>query len=79
LNTVFADTFYWIALTNPLDAAHGRANDVMSDIVTTEEVLTEYLNYFSDGPAHLRRKPVPRAARQRLQPDGLYRSFSRFD
>jgi uncharacterized protein len=24
--------------------------------VTTEEVLTEYLNYFCTGPAHLRRK-----------------------
>ena len=56
MNAVFADTFYWIALTNPLDAAHGRANEVMSDIITTEEVLTEYLNYFCDGPAHLRRK-----------------------
>ena len=56
MNPVFADTFYWIALTNLLDAAHGRANEVMNDIVTTEEVLTEYLNYFCDGPAHLRRK-----------------------
>lgn len=56
MNPVFAGTFYWIAVTNLLDAAHGRANEVMNDIVTTEEVLTEYLNYFCTGPAHLRRK-----------------------
>ncbi len=56
MNAVFADTFYWIALTNPADAAHERANEFTNDLVTTEEVLTEYLNYFCTGPAHLRRK-----------------------
>ncbi len=56
MKPVFADTFYWIALPNHIDTARGRANDVANDIVTTEEVLTEYLNCFCDGPAHLRRK-----------------------
>jgi uncharacterized protein len=55
VRAVFADTFYWIALTNPLDAAYGRAQEFTDDIVTTEEVLTEYLNYFS-GSSHLRHK-----------------------
>ena len=27
----------------------------MDDVVTTQEVLTEYLNFFSFGPEHLRR------------------------
>ena len=56
MNAVFADTFYWIALTNPMDAAHERAREFTNDIVTTEEVLTEYLNDFCTGPAHLRRR-----------------------
>jgi uncharacterized protein len=55
VSTVFADTFYWIALTTPLDAAHDRARTFTDDVVTTQEVLTEYLNFFSSGPEHLRR------------------------
>ena len=49
MTEVFADTFYWIAFTNVLDAAHEKtmvfsraANPRL--IVTTEEVLTEYLS-----------------------------------
>jgi predicted nucleic acid-binding protein len=52
---VFADTFYWIALTLPGDAAYARAHQVMDDILTTEEVLTEYLTFFSAAPEYLRR------------------------
>lgn len=39
---VFADTFYWIALTDSTGAAHKRAKLVTDDLVTTDEVLTEY-------------------------------------
>lgn len=42
----FADTFYWIALTDPKDKSHDRARRITRDIVTTDEVLTEYLNFF---------------------------------
>lgn len=55
MSAVFADTFYWIALTTPLDAAHERAGKFVDDVVTTQEVLIEYLNFFSSGPEHLRR------------------------
>ena len=55
---LFADTFYWIALTSPEDFAHRRASQVKDDVVTTEEVLGEYLTFFSRAPAHLRRKAV---------------------
>lgn len=54
--SIFADTFFWIALTDPADAAHRRATEVEGDIVTTDEVLTEYLNYFSGQEPFVRRK-----------------------
>lgn len=49
---VFADTFYWIAFTNIQDLAHERVKAFTLAtaprlIVVTEEVLTEYLNYFA--------------------------------
>ena len=53
---VFGDTFYWIALILPGDAAHTRARQVADDVVTTEEVLTEYLTFFSAAPEYLRRQ-----------------------
>ena len=58
MRLVFADTFYWIALTNVRDAAHGRMMALSRSfayrrIVTTEEVLTEYLNFYS-GDRRLR-------------------------
>ena len=63
MQTVFADTFYWIALLNPNDEAHARAATVSKDlisvrIVTTDEVLTEFLNYFAERGPFLRRAAV---------------------
>lgn len=51
---IFADTFYWIALANPADAAHQAArtfdlNNSESILVTTDEVLSEFLNYFAEA------------------------------
>ena len=56
MKMVFADTFYWIAVTLPGDAAYERAHQVTDDILTTEEVLTEYLTFFSAAPEYLRRE-----------------------
>jgi predicted nucleic acid-binding protein len=53
---VFADTFYWIALTDSTDAAHQRARQITDDIVTTDEVLTEYLTFFCAAPEFMRRE-----------------------
>jgi hypothetical protein len=53
---VFADTFYRIALTSPAEAAYDSANQVTDDIVTIDEVLTEYLTFFSSASDYLRRK-----------------------
>jgi predicted nucleic acid-binding protein len=56
MNAVFADTFYWIALTVAADAAYPRARQVTADIVTIDEVLAEYLTFFAAGPEYMRRK-----------------------
>ena len=52
MNAVFADTFYWIAITNLQHQAHEKAkafslSTTPGALCTTEEVLTEYLNYFA--------------------------------
>ena len=49
---VFADTFYWIAIFNDRDSRHKDAiafSQANTDtiIITTDEVLTEFLAYFS--------------------------------
>lgn len=58
MKPVFGDTFYWIALTLPDDEAYSRAQEITDDIVTTEEILSEYLTFFSRSPEHLRRQAV---------------------
>ncbi len=55
MSTLFADTFYWIALTIPLDEAHQRTKTFNDDIITSQEVLSEFLNFFSSRPERLRR------------------------
>jgi len=61
MNQVFADTFYWIALTNLQDLAHEKAKEFglgagTGILCTTEEDLTEYLNYFAAWGPNFRRK-----------------------
>ncbi len=56
---VFADTSYWIALLNPHDELHARAFKISrelraANIVTSEMVLVELLNSFSDAGGGLR-------------------------
>jgi hypothetical protein len=58
---LFADTFYWIALADFTDTAHPHALALTSEraaspIVTTDEVLTEYLTFFSTAPEQMRRE-----------------------
>ena len=61
MTALFADTFYWIALADFTDSAHQRALTLTieyaaSQIVTTDEVLTEYLTFFPTAPESLRRE-----------------------
>lgn len=57
MERVFADTGYWIALLNPRDNLHQKAAATSREyssnqIVTSEMILTEFLNSFSDyGPS----------------------------
>jgi len=56
---VFADTFYWIAILNPADKFHRAARTFgqispESSLVTTDAVLTEGLNYFSQTGERMR-------------------------
>lgn len=55
MKSVFADTFYWVALTNPGDIRHREAvalDRVLGDatIFTTDEVLVEFMTFFSSDP-----------------------------
>jgi predicted nucleic acid-binding protein len=52
---VFADAFYWIALINPADAAHRAALALDQSlagmmILTTDEVLIEFLTFYGSDP-----------------------------
>ena len=56
MRTVFADTGYWVALLNPRDQLHSKANSVSASlgqtrIVTSEMVLDELLASLSAPPA----------------------------
>jgi uncharacterized protein len=52
MNVVFADAGYWIALFNPRDQLHAKALSVSTtlqgwSIVTSQMVLTEFLNHYA--------------------------------
>jgi hypothetical protein len=60
MTALLAATFYWVALADVHDSAHQRALALTnalatSHIVTTDEVLTEYLNFFATAPIQFRR------------------------
>ena len=67
---VFADTFYWIALTDTTDNAHDHALRITDDIVTTDEVLTEYLTFFCAAPEFMRREVALAVGRYFAGPNG---------
>ena len=55
MNAVFADTFYWVALSDPSDPRYQEAVAAESGfsggkIVTTDEVLSEFLTFFAGHP-----------------------------
>jgi predicted nucleic acid-binding protein len=68
MTALFADTFYWIALADFNDSAHQRAlalssKQADSPIVTTDEVLAEYLTFLATAPEQMRRKALTNAQR----------------
>ncbi len=83
---LFADAFYWIALTNPGDAFHTRVTAFGSGLsaarlVTTDEVLTEVLNWFSRSGPHWRGEAAALVHDLRTDPavDVLPQSRADFD
>ena len=74
VRTLFADTFYWIALLDPGDAFHGAVlalNATLGTVrlVTTDEVFTEVLTFFSRGGPLWRSKAALMVRRTRSSPD----------
>jgi uncharacterized protein len=52
MKTVYADTSYWVAIANPRDALHEVAKEAAKKlgpvrIITTDEVISEFLAFFS--------------------------------
>jgi len=75
VSAVFADTFYWIALTNPADSHFQDVlefDDLFSggDVYTTEEVLAEVLTFFA-AERRLRRRAVE-TVREILSDPGVH-------
>lgn len=63
MNRLFADTVYWIALTNSLDQYHTKAVEVSEALgpcrlFTTDLVLIEFLNALADKGLHIRAAAV---------------------
>jgi len=62
MRTLFVDAVYWIALLTPKDNLHEQAVSLsralesdQTRLITTEMVLTEFLNAFAERGAALRR------------------------
>src|SRR3954454_417657 len=71
---LFADAFYLVALLNPRDAHHSAALAYGATLgstrhVTTDLVLTEVLNHFSQGGPYWRAKAAAQVRSLRLDPD----------
>ena len=74
MKTLFADTGYWIALLNPHDTLHAKAKTVSVSLgpmrlITSEMVLTEYLNDFGRRGVHLRKTAATWVERLRMDPN----------
>jgi predicted nucleic acid-binding protein len=63
MTTVFADTLYWVAIVKPDDpwkVAARRARSSLGNVrlLTTDEVLIEFLGLLRKGGEHIRRQGV---------------------
>ncbi len=74
MNAVFVDTFYWVALTNPHDNWHHRVKEASQSLgpvrmLTTDEVLVEFLAFLSKEGRDLRKAAVTLVRRIRDNPN----------
>lgn len=63
MKCVFADTSYWVAMTDRKDSLHERAKQLSREredclLVTSDTVLTEYLNVFGERGEYWRIRAV---------------------
>jgi len=63
MKTVFADTLYWVAIVRPTDPWHSAAQRARKAIgpvrlITTDEVLSEFLTALSGGGPKVRDRAV---------------------
>ena len=63
MKRVFADTFYWTALLNPKDQWYLSVRKIQPEltniqIITTETVLIELLNFYSEYGSEMRQNVV---------------------
>jgi uncharacterized protein len=63
MQTLFADTFYWVALIHAKDQWHKKVRSYSVSIkdyslVTTDLVLVEYLNFFGKSDPYLKQGVV---------------------
>ena len=86
VRTLFADTFYWVALIDPRDAFHGPVLALTGTLgtvrlVTTDEILAEVLTFFSRGGPLWRSKAAAMVRRTRSNPgvDVLPQTRADFD
>ncbi len=65
MSGIFVDTFFWIALNDKRDAFYFRARDLaealeLTPLYTSEAVLIEFVNFFSEYGPYFRRAAVNR-------------------
>ena len=63
MKKLFVDTIHFVALTNPKDQWHQKAVEVETatvdfDLVTSDYVLTEFLNFYCEAGEFMRSKVV---------------------
>lgn len=63
MKKVFVDTLYWLAIVRPRDPWQTSAKKARSSVgnvfmVSTDEVLTEFLNALSPGGEYMRKQAV---------------------
>jgi predicted nucleic acid-binding protein len=61
MSELFVDTLHLVALVNPKDQWHRKSVEVETaarnnNLVTTEDILTEFLNFYAEHGEFMRRK-----------------------
>ena len=74
MKEIFADSGYWVAMYDLRDGLHRKALQVTEElgecqIVTSEMVLVEFLNYVSKGGEPVRRRAADAERSLRANPD----------